>query len=296
MKIREYFLLPLLIPVLSAQAPPNLAELIAAHPPGPRLAPGQHPGEQVAYRSGPYTLRGRIYVPPGKGPFPAVLWNHGSNRNPGEQPELAAFYTGKGFVFFTPVRHGHGGQAGDYIVDLNNQILEKYRRDEREAWKRMVRLHDDYNVDVAAAVEWLKARPEVDPNRIIVTGVSYGGIQTLLAAEKGMGAKAFISFAPGAMSWRMIPLRERLLRAVANAHAPIFLLQAANDYSTGPVEVLGAAIRKKGAPNQSKLYPAFGPNEDHQLGHAGFAVWNLGTQIWGADALAFIDAALRLPR
>ena len=35
----------------------------------------------------------------------------------------------------------------------------------------------------------------------------------------------------------MMVLRERLLSAVKNANAPIFLLQAANDFSTGPVEV-----------------------------------------------------------
>src|SRR6185436_10787118 len=113
-------------------------------------------------------------------------------------------------------------------------------------------LHDVYNTDVAAAVEWLRARPFVDKNRIVMSGVSYGGIQTLVSAEKIPGIRGFISFAPAAMSWRMIPLRERLLKAVANAKAPIFLLQAQNDYNTGPSEVLGAAIRKRGAPNRAR--------------------------------------------
>jgi hypothetical protein len=61
------------------------------------------------------------------------------------------------------------------------------------------------------------------------------------------------------MSWRMTPLRERLLKAIGNAKAPILLLQANNDYSTGPVEVLGPAVERRGPPNQAKLYPAFGP-------------------------------------
>ena len=58
------------------------------------------------------------------------------------------------------------------------------------------------------------------------------------------------------MSWAMLPLRERLLKAIAHAEAPIFLLQAKNDYSTGPSEVLGTAIRGKGGLNRAKLYPA----------------------------------------
>lgn len=212
---------------------------------------------------------------------------------PRPQPELAAFYNRKGFVFFTPIRHGHGGQPGEYIVDLNHQLLEKFKANEEEAFHRMVPLHDLYNKDVAAAMEWLKAQPYVDKNRIIITGVSYGGIQTLVAAEKGMGARGFISFAPAAMSWKMIVLRERLLKGIANAKAPIFLLQAKNDYSTGPVEVLGAAIEKRGPPNRAKLYPAFGPMDNHAMGHGAFATWNIGTEIWGPDAMAFIDAVLK---
>src|SRR5207245_8306619 len=114
----------------------------------------------------------------------------------------------------------------------------------------MIALHDVYNTDVAAAVEWLKSQLFVDKSRIIMSGVSYGGIQTLVSAEKGMGIRGFISFAPAAMSWKMLPLRERMLAAIAKANAPIFLLQAENDYNLGPSEVLGAAIRKKGPPNQ----------------------------------------------
>jgi dienelactone hydrolase len=163
---------------------------------------------------------------------------------------------------------------------------------EEKAWKEMVLLHDVYNSDVAAAVEWLKSRPFVDKDRIIMSGVSYGGIQTLVSAEKGMGVRAFIPFAPAAMSWKMIPLRERLLKAVANAKGPIFLLQAKNDYSTGPSEVLGAAIIKKDPPNRAKLYPAFGADNDHGKGHGAFACWNIGTEIWGPDVMAFIHSVL----
>ena len=94
----------------------------------------------------------------------------------------------------------------------------------------------------------------------------------------------------------MVVLRERLLKAIANAKAPIFLIQAKNDYSTGPMEVLGAAIEKKGPPNRAKLYPAFGPMDNHQMGHGAFATWNIGTEIWGPDAIAFIDAVLRKSR
>ena len=34
--------------------------------------------EEVAFPNGALTLRGVVYKPPGQGPFPAVLYNHGS--------------------------------------------------------------------------------------------------------------------------------------------------------------------------------------------------------------------------
>jgi dienelactone hydrolase len=283
-------LLPLL--TVGAQAE-TLQARIAAHPPRPAPAAGQDSGEDVTYHSGQYDLKGTVFKPKGAGPFPAIVWNHGSNKNPGPQPELAAFYTSHGFVLFTPIRHGHGSMPGEYIVDINERLTAEHKDNEMLAWKLMVPLHEVYNADVAAATDWLKSQKYVDKNRIIITGVSYGGIQTLVSAEKIPGVRGFVSFAPAAMSWKMTVLRDRMLQAIKNAKAPIFLLQAANDYSTGPVEVLGKAIEKKGPPNRAKLYPAFGPMDNHAMGHASFATWNIGTEIWGPDVLAFIDACFK---
>jgi dienelactone hydrolase len=283
-------LLIVTLATLAAETPPNLAELVAAHPRRPELAPGQAKGDEVSFTSGGLTLKGFIYKPAGAGPFPAMLWNHGSEKEPGWQPELAAFYNAKGFVFFIPHRHGHGLSPGEYIVDRQKKFEEAHPNDREVVWKEQVRLLDEYNPDVVAAVGWLKAQPYVDKSRIVMSGCSYGGIQTLLSVEKGMGVRAFIPFAPAAMSWANVKLRERLLRSVAEAKGPLFLLQADNDYSTGPSEVLGAAIRKRGAPNQAKLYPAFGTT--HQQGHAAFACWNIGTRIWGSDVMAFIQTVL----
>ena len=280
--------------VVSAGAQPSLSlmERIAAHPPRATLAAGQAEGEVVSFRSGDLTLEGFLFRPTGSGPFPAMIWNHGSEKMPGSQPELAAFYNSKGYVFFLPHRHGHGRSPGEYIVDINNR-LRASAANEEAAWPEMVKLHTIYNRDVAAAVEWLKSQPFVDQNRVVMSGVSYGGIQTLVSAENIAGVRGFISFAPAAMSWKMVPLRERMLTAIRNARAPIFLLQAANDYSTGPSEVLGPAIRKRGPPNMAKLYPAFGADDDHPKGHGAFATWNIGIDIWSTDVMKFINAIIK---
>src|SRR5438067_2219483 len=92
--------------------------------PGQPPAPGAPKPELVSFPSGGLTLHGLLYRPgpasraPRAGPSPAMLWNHGSGKTPGEKPDLARFYTDHGFVFFLPYRHGHGSSPGDYIIDL----------------------------------------------------------------------------------------------------------------------------------------------------------------------------------
>lgn len=260
------------------------------HDLSPAMAEYRKTAKEVEYPSGELKLPGWLYTPKGEGPFPAVLWNHGSEKNPIAHPELARFYSEHGYAFFVPVRRGHGHAPGDYIVDRQKKLFET-EKDSDVVRRKIVELHDIYNEDVAAAVEWLKKQPKIDNHRLIVSGVSYGGIQTLLAAEKGLGVRGFVPFAPGAMSFANSALRERMKKAAANAKAPIFLLQAKNDYSIGPSELLGPVLKERGVPSGNKVYDDFGTTNQH--GHGAFACWSLGTLQWGDDVLKFMDACLK---
>jgi cephalosporin-C deacetylase-like acetyl esterase len=89
----------------------------------------QPPAEarHVAFRAADGAqLHGFLYLPEGGGPFPAVLWNRGSEKWPGWQPGLAAFYTANGFAFFIPHRRGQGrsSDAGAYIVDRQPSVFQ----------------------------------------------------------------------------------------------------------------------------------------------------------------------------
>jgi poly(3-hydroxybutyrate) depolymerase len=238
--------------------------------------------EEVTFQSNGYALAGCIVRPAGPGPFPAVIYNHGSEKNPRRcgPPELARAYVEHGYAFFAFQRHGHGQSPGDYIVDLEKQ---------GGGAQRSVALHEAYNRDVVGAVEWLMRRPEIDRRRVVMTGISYGGIQTVLTAEKGLGIRAFLPFAPGAMSWANPALQKRLEQAVRNAKAPLFLAQAQNDFSLGPSQILGPIIRAKGAPNFAKIYPPSGTT--HEQGHGGFAV-RAGIPVWSPDVFAFLDKTM----
>src|SRR5262249_37920951 len=72
----------------------------------------------VTFKSGDLTLAGYLYKPAGDGPFPTVLWNHGSEPNPGGGPQfdsVAAVFVPAGFAVFAPMRRGHSDSQGEYI-------------------------------------------------------------------------------------------------------------------------------------------------------------------------------------
>src|SRR5258708_19391955 len=76
--------------------------------------------ERVTFRSDDLTLVGYLFKPHGPGPFPAVIWNHGSERSPGQGRQfdsVAALFVPYGYVVFAPVRRGHDHSEGVYIVD-----------------------------------------------------------------------------------------------------------------------------------------------------------------------------------
>ena len=248
------------------------------------LAVAQTKPEEVVFSSGGPELHGFLWKPEGTGPFPAIVWNHGSEKLPGSQPALAKFYTAHSYVFFVPHRRGQGRSPGNYIQDLDVQAPPGERA------RRMVELQQAAVVDVIAGLNYLKSRPFVDPARIVISGCSYGGIQTLLTGERDLGVKALVPFAPGAMSWEQnVALQDRLVRAVDLAKAPVFLLQAANDYSLAPSRVLSEEANKKKKDFQSKIYPAFGST--HQDGHWGFC--SSATDVWGNDVLAFLETQMK---
>jgi carboxymethylenebutenolidase len=291
--MKRIYLFPALLVTLVCVMLPILSRAVATPPhKGDFTRQGTDSGkpELVSFPSGDLVLSGFLYKPDGAGPFPAIIWNHGSEKLPGQQPELARFYTKLGFVFFLPHRHGQGRSPGSYIQEL----IEKYaamEKDQTLIGKYVVGLHEEYNKDVVAAVEWLKIQPFVNRQYLVMSGCSYGGIQTLLTAERGLELRAFVPFAPAAKSWPNGELRKRLIKATRDAKAPLFLIQAQNDFSLGPSEVLGQIIRRKGHPNRAMIYPPYGTTP--QEGHWSFATKEGGIAIWASDVLAFFQTVIR---
>ena len=130
----------------------------------------------------PYTYNGHqlkafLYLPSGTGPFPVYLWNHGSEQNPHQDRGLAAFWLAHGFVFYKPIREGHGGNPGAYIGDEQERIHNTPGLEPAERFREIFRLHENANEDVVAAHRWIAHQPFVDPARIVVAGGSSGAFK-----------------------------------------------------------------------------------------------------------------------
>lgn len=247
---------------------------------------------EVTIPAGQYRLHGCVWTPDMPGPFPVMIFNHGSEKKPAPcgPPDLGYYYQKKGFAFFTFQRHGHGASPGEYIMDLQREIYQSRTFSRDVAQREVVGLQELYNKDVEAAVAWLKGQSWADTQRLAMTGISFGGIQTILTAEKGLGIRAFLPFAPAAQSWNPV-LADRLIQAVRRARVPIFIIQAQNDYSLEPSKVLGKELKKKDAPNGAKIYAAFGRTT--QDGHWAFGSRRDGIAVWAPDVDAFLNATMK---
>ena len=241
--------------------------------------------EVVTFPSGALTLHGIVFKPSGPGPFPAILWNHGSYDDPTVAfDELGPVFAARGWVFFAPFRRGQGlsASAGPYIGD---EMERAAKRDGRRGRAReMVRLlTGDHLADQLAAYAWLKQQPSVSPNRIAVAGNSFGGIETVLGAER-VSFCAAVDASGAAQSWAAAPeLQDVMVRAAQASRAPMFLFQAANDFDLTPSQTLAQAMHAAGKEVELKIYPAFGKNPGQ--GH-NFA-WH-GSSVWADDVLTFL--------
>jgi len=238
----------------------------------------------VTFKSGDLQLKGFIWKPDGAGPFPAILWNHGSEKRPAAADTVAPYFVNRGYVFFVPHRRGQGRSPGRYIID---QLKEAKSPDE---WSRLlVSLNEAHLQDQLAALKHLTSLSYVDQDRLAIMGASLGGIQTLFAVEGAYGYRVAVVCSGASQVWRRsADLRTRLTDSAGKATVPIFFFQAQNDYDLTPSRVLSEKVKSTGQYAETKTYPAFGSNR--QEGH-NFC-W-AGTSTWGPDVAAFIESRLK---
>jgi carboxymethylenebutenolidase len=248
--------------------------------------------EAVAFESGDKTLHGFVYKPAGAGPFPTVLYNHGSS--PGMVNNQAfdligPLFTARGWAFFAPYRRGQGtsSDAGPYVMDEIEAA--RARGGLAQAAQTMVRLLSTEQLqDQMAALAWLKKQPFARPTQIAVIGNSFGGVETVLGAEQG-GYCAAVDASGGTESWDVAPdLQSVMLYAVQHSTVPILFFQAKNDYNLAPSRTLYAAMTRLQKPAEIRIYPPYGDGPE-----GGHSFTYRGAGVWIDDVVRFIEANCR---
>lgn len=262
--------------------------------------------QAITYLSGGLKIKARVFYPAGDGPFPAVLFNHGGTDGLTEGTlercrELAA----AGYVVFASSYRGEDGSQGQ--IEIAKGEVE----------------------DALAGLEWLRARPGVDPERIAALGTSHGALVSLLAASRTPHLKALV-FAYGIAdiySWfdylkatnqlgkdeltrrtygsgpkdrpESFRIRDGLsvLGKLPKA-MPVLILQGARDTTVPPAqaEALAKGLKARGHPYTLRLYPnsAHGfiiSRETLQKRGETSAVYLESLQAWAA-LLGFLKANL----
>ena len=185
-------------PGLTAENPsdsplPSLQDLIGAPANGRIIHSTPVGGEagfvrqEVLYRSGSNRISGLLTVPEGRGPFPAVVINHG-------YVPPASYRTGQGFQRESAAlaEAGYVALQTDYRGYANSDGTPAL---DRESWI-------GYTEDAVNAVSTLRGLPVVDGRRIAMIGRSVGGGVTMnvLVTHPGL-VKAAVLLSPVSSSF-----------------------------------------------------------------------------------------------
>ena len=191
----------------------------------------------------PLTLQTTLYRLPSPEPHPVVIINHGST-GPGVVPvsevyragNEASFYRSLGYIVVVPMRKGRGASDGTFFEESEDQAVEL----------------DSAIEDLNAVVEFMTKQPDVDPTRIVVTGVSRGGLLAVAYAERyPTNVIGVINFSGGWWGEHTPNADfnfEEFRKAGRNAKIPMLWLYADHDsyYSLDFVEREFAVFRSAG--------------------------------------------------
>jgi carboxymethylenebutenolidase len=260
----------------------------------PQTAPSP---DTMIYNSGNLRLKGLLWKPAGKGPFPAILFAHGSysasdtiHNAVKDISLLGSAFAKEGMIFFAPFRQGVGLSAGEGINSAD--LMDQAMANEGVQGRNRVQIHELETTqmrDMVAGLQALISRADVDTSRLGLMGHSFGGSLALLLAEQVSVFKAAVIFSAGGYSWNLsLSLRQRLIIAAKAIRIPVMFIHAQNDYSVKPGLAMDSTRKQIHKPEVLFIYPPFGKNED-QAHNIVF----LGMGIWETDVFEFLHKSFK---
>ena len=114
----------------------------------------------------PRVIPAFYYKPAGEGPFPVVIDIHGgpeAQRRPFFRPMTQYIVNELGMAYISPNVRGSDGYGKSYL-----QLDNGFKR-------------EDSVKDIGALLDWIATRDDLDSDRVVVSGGSYGGYMVLAA-------------------------------------------------------------------------------------------------------------------
>lgn len=213
-----------------------------------------------------------IYKPPGNGPFPLLVMNHGKERgNPSNQKRdrflsMSREFVKRGYAVVVPMRKGFSQSSGSYSdYGCNMKDNGQQQAD-----------------DVAAVLDAMVRQPWVDRERIVVAGQSYGGLATMaFGTRQYPGVRGLLNFAGGLrIDGGSCDWKSSLVTAFASYGAstslPSLWFYGENDtfFDHPLAQRLQQAYQAAGGPSQLIAYGAFKNDAHGMIGSRdGVSIW-----------------------
>lgn len=224
-------------------------------------------------------LETTIFKPPGDGPFPILIMNHGKALgNPRTQPRvsyktLAREFFNRGYAVIVPMRRGFANSSGPFSDDGCDLTTNGKHQGN----------------DITEIINYFKQFSWFDKDRIIVAGQSYGGLTTMgFGTTNYPGVKGLINFAGGLKFEHGCEWQAELVMAFLEygeeTKIPSLWFYGMNDSYFGPElsDLMFKAYTRSGA--TAKLI-RFGPFNADAHGLAG---WSDGPKIYWPDIESFL--------
>jgi pimeloyl-ACP methyl ester carboxylesterase len=254
---------------------------VAPRPQTPK-PPFPYRSEDVTYenKAGGVKLAGTLTLPPGQGPFPAVLLLTGSGPQDRDETILshkpflviADALTRRGIAVLRVDDRGVGGSTGSGANSTT----------------------DDFAGDALAGVAFLKGRPELDPAKIGLIGHSEGGLIAPLAASRSSDVAFIVLMAgtglpgsdvlksQGLLVWKAEGLSEAELNSAVDTQRRAIEIFLHETDATAARDKLAAAMKEVLAKMPESAKKA--AEESGGLSEAAIDRWN---NAWFRSFLAY---------
>jgi dienelactone hydrolase len=221
---------------------------------------------------------------------PVVVINHGTSESTRLAVAMPVYYwlsrwfVERGYVVVLPQRRGHGATGGVLSEAIGNCANPDHYRSGLAAAE-----------DISAVVSYLQEQPFVDPDNIVVTGISTGGWASLAYASRNpKGVRAIINFSGGRGGHagglrNAVCAEKRLIESAGHfaqdARVPTAWFYSGNDSYFGPQLARAMARAWNGAGGLAELHvlPPYG-EEGHNI-----ADDRAGWDVWGSELQRFLD-------